>query len=382
MHSEDIIKRFKSHFDKSPLAVRSPGRVNLIGEHTDYNLGFVMPAAIDKQIICALAPNYGDRVRLVSHDLNESFEFDVDHFNPSDKGWPNYIMGVVDQYRKKGLNIKGFDCVFGGDIPLGAGLSSSAALECAFAYALNSIFDHRLPKLELVKLAQLAENEFVGVQCGIMDQFASIYGKTDKALKLDCRSLEFEYFNLEMDHYRIVLCDTQVKHSLASSEYNTRRKECETGVAILQEFYPGVKSLRDTTLEQLSEHQNIFDPIIYRRCRFVVEENNRVLDAGRKLTEGNIEDFGKDMYASHKGLSEDYEVSCRELDFLFEHARQHAAVIGARMMGGGFGGCTINLVKIDQLGEFTASIADAYGKTFGVNLKSYVVKIGNGTGKI
>jgi galactokinase len=382
MLSEQIRKQFETQFDKSPLVVRSPGRVNLIGEHTDYNLGFVLPAAIDKEIICAVAPNYSQTVKLASFDLKEEFEFHLDNFSASEKGWPNYIMGVVDQFQKKGLHIQGFDCVFGGNIPLGAGLSSSAALECAFAFAFNTMFDHGLSKLELAKIGQKAENEFVGVQCGIMDQFASVHGKPDKVFKLDCKTMEYEYYDLVMDNYRIVLCDTQVKHSLASSEYNTRRHECEMGVAELKKYYPEINSLRDVSIDQLIKHQDELDPIVYKRCRYVIEENNRVIDACRKLRESDIDGFGEDMYLSHEGLSKDYEVSCKELDFLYAQARKHSAVIGARMMGGGFGGCTINLVRIDQLDDFIGAMSAAYKQEFNVDLKTYTVKIENGTSKI
>jgi galactokinase len=382
MLSEEIKKRFIALYDSSPLLVRSPGRVNLIGEHTDYNEGFVLPAAIDKEIVCAMAPNYSQKARIMAYDLDESIEFDIDTLKHSDRGWPNYIAGVIDQFVKLDKAIEGFDCVFGGNIPLGAGLSSSAAMECAFAYAFNNIFDHGLSSLELIKLAQRAENEFVGVQCGIMDQFASIQGKSDQVFRLDCKTLDFEYYDLVMDTYRIVLCDTRVKHSLASSEYNTRRQECDAGVAILQQHYPNIHSLRDVAHQQLQEHKDAFDPVIYKRCRYVVEENNRVLEACKKLEVHDYQGFGNLMYQSHLGLSNDYEVSCPELDFLYEKAREHPGVSGARMMGGGFGGCTINLVHIHQLNTFISDMSEAYAAKFNIDLKTYTVKIENGTSKL
>ena len=364
------------------MLVRSPGRINMIGEHTDYNEGFVMPAAIDKEIVCAISPNYNNKCTLVAYDLDDAFAFDITRFKKSDKGWPNYIMGVVEQFQKRGLEIKGFDCVFGGNIPLGAGLSSSAALECAFAYSFNQMYGCGLTRLEIVKLAQAAENEFVGVQCGIMDQFASVHGKHDKVFRLDCRTLEYEYYDMKLDDYRLVLCDTGVKHSLASSEYNTRRQECETGVAILQQYYPEVHSLRDATVAQLDEHRDEIDDNIYRRCRYVIEENARVLECCEMLKQGDLEGFGENMYKTHEGLSKEYEVSCDELDFLYEKARQSGMVIGARMMGGGFGGCTLNIVKIDRLDEFISHMTKAYKEEMGLELKTYVVKIENGTGKL
>ncbi len=382
MLSEKIRKKFEATFDKKPLLVRSPGRINMIGEHTDYNEGFVMPAAIDKEIICAISPNYNNKCTLIAYDLDDEYEFDITKYEKSEKGWPNYILGVIEQFQKRDMEIRGFDCVFGGDIPLGAGLSSSAALECAFAYSFNHMFDTSLSKLEIVKLAQAAENEFVGVKCGIMDQFASVHGKQDKVFRLDCRSLDYEYYNMVLSDYRLVLCDTGVKHSLASSEYNTRRQECETGVAILQQYHPEIKSLRDASVELLEKYHDEFDDNVYRRCKYVIEENDRVLECCDMLKKGDLEGFGENMYKTHEGLSKEYEVSCRELDFLYEKARNSGMVIGARMMGGGFGGCTINIVKIERLDEFIGHMTGAYEDELGLELKTYIVKIENGTGKI
>ncbi len=375
MLSEKIRQKFEALFGKKPLLVRSPGRINMIGEHTDYNEGFVMPAAIDKEIICAISPNYNNKCTLLAYDLDDVFEFDITNFEKSKKGWPNYILGVVEQFQKRGLEIRGFDCVFGGNIPLGAGLSSSAALECAFAYSFNHMFDCGLSKLKIVELSQTAENEFVGVKCGIMDQFASMHGKQDKVFRLDCKTLEYEYYDMALDDYRLVLCDTGVKHSLASSEYNTRRQECETGVAILQQYHPEIKSLRDASLELLQQYRDEFDDNVYRRCKYVIGENNRVLECCEMLKEGDLEGFGKNMYKTHEGLSRDYEVSCEELDFLYEKAKNSDMVIGARMMGGGFGGCTLNIVKIEHLDEFIRHMTKAYKEEMGLELKTYIVKI-------
>jgi galactokinase len=379
---EEIKKKFISEFNKTPLIVRSPGRVNIIGEHTDYNEGFVLPAAIDKEIVCAISANYTDTCKLISYDMNDSFEFDITNIEKSDKGWPNYILGVVTEFQKKGLEIKGFDCIFGGDIPLGAGLSSSAALECAFAFSFNTMFEHQLSKIELVKIAQSAENNFVGVKCGIMDQFVSVHGKPDKVIHLDCKTLDFEYYDLELNEYRIILCDTQVKHSLGDSEYNTRRHECETGVGILREHYPDIHSLRDVDMSQLLKYRSEFDPVVFKRCKYVIEENERVLDCCMKLVEGNVEAFGQNMFKTHEGLSKEYEVSCKELDFLVDAAKASNMVIGARMMGGGFGGCTINLVKIEYIDKFIKEMTEKYYSELGLELKTYIVKISNGTSKV
>ncbi len=382
MLSEIIKNKFTSIFKDDPIVVRSPGRINMIGEHTDYNEGFVMPAAIDKEIICAIRPNHGNKCKIIANDLNDSIEIDITGFEKSDKGWPNYILGVIEQFQRKGLEVKGFDCVFGGDIPLGAGLSSSAALECAFAYAFNTLFEHNLSKLELVKLSQAAENEFVGVKCGIMDQFASVHGKADKIFRLDCKSLDFEYFDFVLNDYQLVLCDSRIKHALASSEYNTRRLECEKGVANLQSHCNGINSLRDVSIEQLKKHEKEFDPVIFKRCKFVVEEIDRVIDCCDLLKKGDLIGFGENMFKTHEGLSSDYEVSCKELDFLKEKAVESDMVIGARMMGGGFGGCTLNIVKIDRQDQFINFMTDVYNRELGLELKTYIVKIKDGTSEL
>jgi galactokinase len=376
---KDITEKFKELYNQEPIVVRSPGRVNLIGEHTDYNEGFVLPAAINKEIFFAMAPNQTNTLRVHAYDLDEHGEFDLDNIHRSDIGWANYLLGVIAQLQKAGYTVKGLDLVFGGNVPIGAGLSSSAAVECGMAFGLNEMFSFGIDKFTLVKMAQKAEHEYAGVMCGIMDQFASMFGKQNHAIKLDCRSLEYEYYNLDMQDYRIVLCDTQVKHSLASSEYNTRRQECEAGVAILHQHYPEVLSLRDATLEMLAQHRQELDPVVYRRCTYVVSENNRVEEACQDLEHGNMTAFGEKMYASHAGLQHDYEVSCPELDFLVEQAKQSEAVLGARMMGGGFGGCTINMVKVDTLDAFVEQMEQAYQQQFGIQLKTYIAEIVDGS---
>ncbi|QMU26767.1 galactokinase [Adhaeribacter radiodurans] len=379
---QDIVARFKELYGSQPVVVRSPGRVNLIGEHTDYNNGFVLPAAINKEIYFAVAPNNTNTFRVYSFDLNEQAEFSLDQVKKSDINWANYLLGVIAQIQKAGHQLPGFDVVFGGNIPIGAGMSSSAAIECGLGYALNHIFNLSIEKLDLVKMGQKAEHEFAGVMSGIMDQFANTFGKKNHVVKLDCRSLDYQYYPFEISDYRIVLCDTQVKHSLASSEYNTRRQECEAGVELLQKYYPEVQSLRDATEEMLAAHEQEFDPIIYKRCRYVVQEDNRVEAACHDLEKNDLVAFGQKMYASHQGLQHDYEVSCPELDFLADLARQDEAVLGARMMGGGFGGCTINLVKLSGLDAFTQKMAEAYQQQFNITLKTYVAEIVDGTGLV
>lgn len=379
MESSIIQNKFLELYEKQPSLVRSPGRVNLIGEHTDYNNGFVLPAAINKEMIFAVAPNDLPRCRVYSYDMRESVDFDPVAFQPSQHTWANYILGVVDQLQKQGLEVKGFDCVFGGDIPKGAGMSSSAALECGLATALNHVFEFGLDKRSIAKLSQKAENEYVGVQCGIMDQFASMFGQRHQVIKLDCRSLEYELIPFKIDGYKIVLLDTNISHSLASSEYNTRRKQCEEGVQRLKEQGLEVSSLRDVSLDMLTRFRTMMDAVVLRRCRYVVEENLRVEEACRLLEQDNLQAFGQKMYESHEGLSKMYEVSCEELDFLVDQTRNNDSVLGARMMGGGFGGCTINLVKEEDLAEMTMDIEQEYQQRFRRELKVYIGDIVNGT---
>jgi galactokinase len=361
------------------LTVRAPGRVNLIGEHTDYNNGFVLPAAIDKAIYMVMRPRSDQRVRLYSYDLDQSFESVLGQLIMSGLHWPDYILGVVQQVKTTGQPLGGFDLVFGGDIPLGAGMSSSAALECATAFALNEVFGLGLDPLTMVKLSQKAENVFVGVQCGIMDQFASMFGRKDHVIRLDCQSLDYSYFPFKTDGIRIVLLDTHVKHSLASSEYNTRRRQCEAGVGLVRKHHPGVKTLRDVDADMLSAFVKPVDELIYRRCSYVIEENARLLAATEDLERGDISAFGRRLYGSHEGLSTKYEVSCPELDFLVAQVRDREGVIGARMMGGGFGGCTINLVREEAIGELITWLTPIYRQAMGKELMAYMGQIENGT---
>ncbi|MFC0186047.1 galactokinase [Pseudarcicella hirudinis] len=380
MYSSLITEKFHSFFQSSPeLIVRSPGRINLIGEHTDYNGGFVLPASIDKELYFAIRKKEGSDCRIFAENLDEHDEFSIDNLEKTGKEWANYLKGVVDQLQKAGYKIGGFDLVFGGNIPTGAGVSSSAALECGLAFCLNQLYDLNLDTLTMVKLSQKAENEFVGVNCGIMDQFASMFGKQSSVIQIDCRSLNYQYFPFEMEDFILILCNTGVKHSLGNSEYNTRRQECETGVQILQKYYPEIKTLRDVSMEMLGKHETEFPEIVLKRCKYVVEEIVRVQEACKDLTENNMRAFGQKMYQTHFGLQHDYAVSCEELDYLVEQTLEDENVFGARMMGGGFGGCTINLVKKDGVDRFLASISEAYQQKFNIELVSHLVTITDGT---
>ncbi|MGB9004717.1 MAG: galactokinase [Candidatus Aminicenantales bacterium] len=370
---------YKKIFGEEPLLIRSPGRVNLIGEHTDYNEGFVLPAAVDKAIILALGPSGNEECFLQANDLAQAFVFRPDRIARTELRWPNYLMGVVLEIQKSGRRVPGFRCIFGGDIPIGAGLSSSAALEAGLAFGLDRLFDFRLEPLDLVRLAQRAENEFVGVRCGIMDQFINIFGRPRTVLKLDCRSLEHSYYPFERDDLRIVLCDTRVKRELASSEYNIRRSQCEEGVKALRKYNSALRSLRDVPADFLEAHRPDLDPVLFRRCAYVVGENERVELACRDLERGDFASFGRRMDASHARLRDDYEVSCRELDILTEAAGKVPGVLGSRMMGAGFGGCTINLVGEGALGEFRSKVGKDYLDRTGREPFFYVSLLSSGT---
>ncbi len=374
-----IAEKFSQVFNSEPLLVRSPGRVNLIGEHTDYNDGFVLPAAINKAIYVAAAISNSDQCHFIAADMNEEYETDINKLEKIEGHWSVYINSVIDQLQKAGYSIAGFNCVIGGDIPTGSGMSSSAAVECAVLFALNEMFSLGLDKMAMVKMAQQAENKYVGVQCGIMDQFASMFGKRDHVIKLDCRSLQYEYKPFDMKGIRIVLFDTNIKHSLASSEYNTRRLQCEAGVAMIQQHHPEVKKLRDVSLTMLDEYVLPQDEKVYLRCSFIVEEIQRLQDACIDLENSDMVSFGKKMFATHKGLSELYDVSCKELDFMVNFVTNEPSGLGARMMGGGFGGCSINLIKEDAIEEISGRIEKAYKAAFGIDMKVYVTTIENGT---
>ncbi len=377
---EKIKKIFVTRFGTNPLVVRSPGRVNIIGEHTDYNDGFVLPAAIDKAAYAAVTLRDDKEIHLFAQDLNEAFTIRIDELKPiADVSWPNFILGAAAQFQKRGIEWKGFNLVLASDIPIGAGLSSSAAIECATVFALNDLLQTNLGRVEMVKMAQKAEHEYAGVLCGIMDQFASMMGKKDHVIKLDCRSLAFEYVPFKLDGIKILLLNTNVKHSLASSEYNNRRKECEQAVTWVKAYEPTVHSLRDATEDMLDKYVLPKDEQMDRRARFVVQEIDRLQKGCGDLQQGNIAALGKKMFATHDGLSNMYAVSCRELDWLVDAVRNNDAVIGSRMMGGGFGGCTINLVKEEAVEALVASIKPAYEAAMDLPFTHYVASIENGT---
>jgi galactokinase len=367
-----IRTQFSNHFNyNAALVVKSPGRINLIGEHIDYNHGFVLPAAIDKFIELAIGKRTDGAIHMVAVDLGETIIVPMHNLQPHATVWVNYIIGVVDQVfnnlasnENNFAKIKedfngGFSICIQGNIPLGAGLSSSAAVECAVLFALNELYHLSLTKMQMALMAQSAEHKFAGVNCGIMDMFASLHGEKNKAILLDCASLAFTYYPFELKDYSIVLFDTQIKHALASSEYNTRRLECEQGLKIIQEKYPTVKTFRDISLEQVEAclaSNDVNRSKVYQRCKYVVEEIQRVQLAVQDLGKGDMQAFGKKMFETHKGLSKIYEVSCPELDFLVEAVSNNENVLGARMMGGGFGGCTINIIKKSAVEEITKEL--------------------------
>ncbi len=372
-----ILSEFSSRFERVPSFYASAGRINLIGEHTDYNGGFVFPGAIDKVIMAAIAPNDSDKVRVYSIDINEYVEFGLNEEDAPSESWARYIFGICREILKRGGNVKGFDAVFAGNVPLGAGLSSSAALESCFPFALNDLFnENTIDKFELARIGQSTEHNYCGVNCGIMDQFASVMGQKGKLIRLDCRSMEFEYFPFAPEDYELVLIDSRVKHELADSPYNKRRASCERVAKRL-----GLETLRDATIPMLKAIRTDITAEDYFRAKFVIEEKDRVLAVCDALNAGDYETVGKKMYETHIGLSEDYEVSCEELDFLNDIARE-CGVTGSRIMGGGFGGCTINLVKKDLRDAFVAKAKKDFAAKYGHEPKVYPVVISDGAHKL
>ena len=362
---------------------QSPGRINLIGEHTDYNQGYVLPAAIDKNIQLRISKNNQlTNCKITANNLKESFEFDLQNYQALNGGWQNYVLGVVHELQKMGANILAFDAEFEGTIPLGAGMSSSAALECVFAFALNEMFDLGFDRWQLIKAAQKAEHHFVGTKCGIMDQFASMMGKQNQVILLDCRSLDYEYFPLDLGDFQLLLLNTNVSHALADSEYNARRSSCEEAVELIQNQFPKIKSLRDLSVKMLAEVENFLPDKIFRRCKHVVNENERVLLTTKALQNKNFKRVGELIYQSHFSLQKDYEVSCPELDFLVRETIALPYVLGARMMGGGFGGSTINMLEKAKCANFVEQISKKYKKQFGIELTAYFVRLENGTGAV
>ncbi|MBP3497410.1 MAG: galactokinase [Alistipes sp.] len=375
---ERVSQKFTELYGEGAILFASPGRINLIGEHTDYNGGFVFPGAVDKGIVAAIRLNGTDKVRAFALDLNESAEFGLNEQDKPAQSWACYIFGVCREIQKRGGKIGGFDTVFAGDVPLGAGMSSSAALESTFAFALNDLYNLGIEKFELARIGQSTEHNYCGVNCGIMDQFASVHGKAGHLMRLDCRSMEFSYFPFDPTKYgyRLVLVNSCVKHELVGSPYNDRRASCERVAAVLgQEF------LRGATMEQLEAIKDKISEEDYLRARYVIGEEQRVLDVCEALEKGDYETVGERMYETHWGMSRDYEVSCEELDFLATVAKQ-CGVTGSRIMGGGFGGCTINLVKEELYDSFIATVTSAFAEKYGHEPKIYPVVISDGSRRL
>lgn len=378
MDIEFVRSRFIKHFDgKTGNIYASPGRINLIGEHTDYNGGFVFPGAVDCGIMAEVRPNGTNTVMCYSIDLKDRVEFKVDDPNGPRASWARYIYGMVQEMRKLGVDVKGFNTAFAGDVPLGAGMSSSAALESCFAYALNDLFgDNKVSKWDMVLAGQATEHNYCGVNCGIMDQFASVFGKKGNLMRLDCRSMEFEYFPFDPNGYRLLLVNSVVKHELVDSPYNKRRESCERVAKTL-----GIETLRDADFADLEAVKEKISEEDYKRARYVIGEKQRVLDVCEALEKGDYETVGARMYQTHWGMSRDYEVSCEELDFLVELA-ERCGVTGSRIMGGGFGGCTINLVKDELYDNFVATAKREFNEKFGHEPKIYDVVISDGARRL
>ena len=381
MDTTIIENKFKSLFGNEYRVYTSPGRINLIGEHTDYNGGFVFPGAIDKGIYAAIQPNGTDKVRAFSIDYNAYIEFRIQEEDCPDEAWARYIFGVCREIQKRGFEIHGFDTVFVGDVPLGAGMSSSAALESTFAFALNDIYNLGIDKFELARIGQSTEHNYCGVKCGIMDQFASVFGKKDHLIRLNCSNMEFEYFPFAPEGHKLVLLDTVVKHELASSAYNKRRESCENVCAHIKARHHEVNYLSDASADMLKEVQNEVSEEDYKRASYVIGEKQRVLDVCEALERGDYQTVGEKMYETHRGMSKEYEVSCEELDFLNEVAKE-CGVTGSRVMGGGFGCCTINLVKKELYDKFINTAKEKFYKKYGHEPKVYDVVISDGARRL
>ncbi len=380
---DDVRSRFIEHFDGTTGSVyASPGRINLIGEHTDYNDGFVFPGAVQQGMIAELKANGTRNVRAYSIDLKDYVEFSLDDEKGPKASWARYIYGVCREMMALGVPVEGFNTAFAGDVPLGAGMSSSAALESVYAFALNDMFgDNKIDKMTLAKVGQATEHKYLGVNCGIMDQFASVHGKAGNLMRLDCRSGEFEYFPFNPQGYKLVLVNSCVKHELVGSPYNERRLSCERVAAAINKLHPEVKSLRDADWGMLYEVKETVSEEDAKRAKYVIGEKERVLKVCDALEKGDYETVGEMMYATHEGLSKDYEVSCVELDYLNDLAKE-AGVTGSRIMGGGFGGCTINLVSEELYDSFVNDVKTKFREKFGKDPIIIDVVIGDGSRKL
>lgn len=375
---QDLAEQFLQLYGTKPQFVRAPGRVNLIGEHTDYNDGFVLPAAIQLQTTVGGASRTDRRLVLFSNNYDERVEFNVDTLPATpQRHWSDYVVGVARELSKRGIRLPGASLLIDGDVPEGAGLSSSASLEVAVCGAFLALAHAQLAGAEMALLCQRAENEFVGARCGIMDQFVSVHGKKDHALLLDCRSLEYRHQPIPED-VRLVICNTMVRHSVAGGEYNQRRHECEMAAEFFARVVPGAKALRDISLNVFEKHASALPEVVEKRCRHVITENARVIEAGEALTRRDLQRFGELMGESHTSLRDDFEVSCAELDIMVDLAAQVDGVYGARMTGGGFGGCTINLVKSQRVETFKNTVLAGYEKATGRRAEIYVCTAGDG----
>jgi len=378
MDLQSILNEYTKYADNKPVIISAPGRINLIGEHTDYNHGFVLPAAIDKRMIIALGKaSNTQNVKIKSIDFDEEVEIDLADLDSQRKGWEGYIQAILSEVVSRNLKLEGFNAVFTSDIPLGAGMSSSAALCCGFLSALNKEFDWSLGNIEIAKMAQASEHR-LGANVGLMDQFAVMYGKRDNAIFLDCRDYSHQYFPLDLKGYSLVLINTNVKHELVDSAYNDRRASCERTLAELQKKNANIKTLRDVTLQILEDNSSDISSEDLQRVRFVINENERVQKTTKALAKGLLQEVGKLLYQSHDGLSKEYQVSCKELDLLVDLTKNEKGVLGARMMGGGFGGCTINLIKSSEADKIVSGIKEKYQEQTKIQPESYLVSVENG----
>lgn len=382
--NKKLVQRVKSDFEEAfktkPALIASPGRINLIGEHIDYSGGFVFPAAIDKYIVCAIQKNTLNHSRIYALDVDEKFNINLqDLGKPASGVWTSYVLGVINEIQKKGKTLQNFDLAFAGNIPMGAGLSSSAALENAVVFGLNEVFNLGFSKLEMIQISMQAEHNFAGVQCGIMDQFSSMMGKQDHALFLNCDNLNFQTIPLDHDGYQLVLINSKVHHVLSDSPYNERRNQCKEGLSILQNKFPEIKELCHANLSQLNVVKDSLSEIVFRRCQFAIEENERVKSAKIAIESKNWKRLGELLYKAHHGAQHLYEISCAEVDFLVDQAKIHSSVIGSRMMGGGFGGCTINLIKKNTVEDFINQTIPKFSSKFGHDPEVYHINISEGT---
>ncbi|MBL1409282.1 galactokinase [Sphingobacterium faecale] len=374
---------YLEQFGSNPaILAKSPGRINIIGEHTDYNLGLVLPAAINKYIYIAVGKRSDFKIHLYSADYTETYRAPLADDPEAAPIWAKYVIGIAQILKREHIKLEGFNAYIIGDVPLGAGLSSSAALTCVTGFALNHLYNLNLSRLEIAKFGQQTEHENIGVKCGLMDQFASCMGKKNNLIKLDCQDLSFKYIPADWSNYEILLLNTNVHHSLASSAYNDRRAACEQGVAWVKEHHSSIQSLRDISIEQLERYVKPRSVEIYTKCKFIIQENQRLQDACISLTMGDFKKLGELMFKAHWALSKEYEVSCDELDFLIESAENNHEVIGARMMGGGFGGCTINIIQKGRSQPFIQEVAPKFKARFGFELTPIHVAIADGASLI